>query len=404
MTQRHPTAPQVVDPVESNINDTIDRLIRLLNVRRAELLDLVHEKRAAEIMREGIIKQLTAVQEQFHLDLRQNILQPLKNIMIRKLECVKREMALNTPVESRSELKCDTRDLERSISRLGEIVEVPVNVPRYTTCHTSVVATGKDGRAPGELNYPLGVAIHKETHQIFVANWENDRVEIFSETGEFISQLGVGQLSDPCGIAIHGDSIYVSCIVDDTVSQFSLIEMCRVRKIGGEGSNNGQFNCLQQLTTDTIGRVFIADTNNDRICIHDPDLNHLHNITHQSMSQPYDVKVSRDRMYVLCPHNPCMLVLNLKGDMLHSLITRGEGMDVLDPWFFCLDRLNNFVLNDNLSHSIRVFSSEGNLLHTIGREGDQPGMFSYPKGVAITPNSRLVCVSRKKNCGLQIFC
>ena len=156
MAQRHPTAPQVVDLVESDINDTIDRLIRLLNMRRAELLYLVRETQSAEILREEIIKQLTAVQEQFHLDLRQDILQPLNNIIIRKLECVKRETILNTPVESQSELKCDTRDLERSISRLGEIVEVPVNVPRYTTCHTPIVATGKEGKAPGEFYGPTG--------------------------------------------------------------------------------------------------------------------------------------------------------------------------------------------------------------------------------------------------------
>ena len=404
MAQRHPTAPQVVDPVESDINDTIDRLIRLLNVRRAELLDLVREKRAAEILREEIIKQLTAVQEQFHLDLRQNILQPLKNIMIHKMECVKRETILNTPVESRSELKCDTRDLERRISLLGEIVEVPVNVPRYTTCHTPVVATGKKGSAPGELLFPQGVAIHEETHQIFVANHGLKRVEIFSETGEFISQLCVGQLSYPFGIAIHGDSLYASCEDDHTISQFSLIEMCHVRTIGGEGSNDGQFNSPRQLTTDLIGRVFIADCYYHRICIHNPDLNHLRNITHQSMSGPSDIKVSRDCLYVLCPYNNlCMLVLTLEGDMLHSLITRGKGMDVLCPLFFCFDPLNNFVFSDYESHSIRVFSPECNLLHTIGRKGHRPGMFYYPAGVAINPNGRLVCVSQNRNYGLQIF-
>ena len=160
------------------------------------------------------------------------------------------------PVESPSKRRCVTRDLERSISSLVEIVEVPVNVPRYTTCHTPVVATGKEGKAPGELLSPQGVAIHEETHQIFVANCSNNRIEIFFETGEFISQLGVRQLSYPFGIAIHGDSLYVSCRGDDTVSQFSLIEMCHVRRIGGEGSNNGQFNFPQQLTTDLIGRVF----------------------------------------------------------------------------------------------------------------------------------------------------
>ena len=188
-------------------------------------------------------------------------------------------------------------------------------VPHYATCHTRVIATGKKGDAPGELDWPSGVAIHEETRQIFVANYRNDRVEIFSETGKFFHQLGVGQLSKPYGIAIHGDSVYVSCWGDHTVSKFSLTELCRVRRTGGYGSNNGQLRDPRQLTTDPNGRVFIADCGNDRICIHDPDLNHLRNITLQS--GPYDVKVSRDRLYVLCPHdNPCLLVLTLEGDKL----------------------------------------------------------------------------------------
>ena len=145
--------------------------------------------------------------------------------------------------------------------------------------------------------------------------------------------------------------------------------MWRVRRIGGEGSDNEQFIYPHQLTTDPIGRVFIADTGNNRISIFDPDLNHLRNITLESMSGPYDVKVSHDCLYVLCLANPCMLVLTLEGDKLHSLITRGEGMDVLHPLFLCLDYLDNLVIRVSASHSIRVFSPEGKLLHKIGREG-----------------------------------
>ena len=267
---------------------------------------------------------------------------------------------------------------------------VSVCVPDYAKFQTSTIATGKRGKAPGELNFPRAVAIDEDTHQIFVANCSNNRVEIFSETGEYICQLGVGLFYEPSGIAIHGDNVYVSC-GDNIVSRFSLTDMSLVRKMGGRGSKNGQFHRPKQLTTDSTGRVFIADFYNDRICIHDPDLNHLYNITHESMSLPYDVKISRDRLYVLCPHNnPCMLVLTLEGDKLHSLITRGERSY---PQFFCLDTHNNFVISSNRPHSIRVFSPEGNLLHTIGREGHQPGMFIDPQGVAITPNGRLVYVS-----------
>ena len=78
-------------------------------------------------------------------------------------------------------------------------------------------------------------------------------------------------------------------------------------------------------------------------------------------------------------------------------------MDVLYPLFFCLDPLNNFVLSDYLSHLIRVFSPEGNLLHTIGREGHQLRMLYQPVGVAMTPNGRIFCVSGNENYGLQIF-
>ena len=326
------------------------------------------------------------------------VVDPLERQMDDKLETI-----FQTPVETITEVKCDTHELETMISSLGEIVEVPVvSVPRYATFHSSVIATGKLGSDAGKFYYPRGVAIHEDTHQIFVTNYSNDRVEIFSETGEFLCQLGVGQLSEPNGIATHGDSLYVSCEGDDTVSKFSLTEMWHVRRIGGYGSDNGQFYLPSLLTTDPIGRV--ADTGNNRICIHDPDLNHLRNITHESMVGPWDVKVSRDCLYVLCSTNPCIHVLTLEGDKLHSLITRGEGMDVSEPYFFSFDSLNNFVISDSESHSIRVFSPEGKLLHTIGREGHQPGMFYWPVGVAVTSNRRLVCVSENENYGLQIFC
>ncbi|KAI6661226.1 hypothetical protein LOD99_10097 [Oopsacas minuta] len=408
MAERYPIAPQVVDPIETHINYTIDGLIGLLNVRRVQLLEQVRnireEKRASEITRQQMIDQLTEAQAHVQGDLRENPLQSMQERIVQEMEDKLRDLQNNIPVETQLKWKCDTRDLETSISHLGEIVQVPVGVPDYDKFQTSTVATGKRGSDPGELYFPCGVAIHEYTHQIFVANFGNKRVEIFSDTGEYLNQLGVGQLNMPWGIAIHRENVYVSCWRDGTINQFTLTDMSIVRKIGGEGPNNGQFNYPRQLTTDPIGHVFMADTGNNRISIHDTDLNHLRNITHQLMTKPSDVKVSRDRVYVLCPYNnPCMHVLTLEGDKLHSLITCGEGMDVLCPLFFCLDPLNNFVISDRYSHSIRVFSPEGNLLHTIGTEGHQQGMLFEPRGIAITPNGRLVSVSYNENYPLQIY-
>ena len=322
--------------------------------------------------------------------------------MVSELEQKLRELRMNTPVETEFHYQCYTRDLEASISRFGEIIQVSVGIPNYGTFLIPTVATGKQGTAPGELNYPCGVAINEATNQIFVANFSNNRIEIFSETEEYLNQLG--ELHNPYGIAIHENSLFVSSYWSCKISKYSLTDFSFVKKIGGLGSNNGEFNDPRQLTTDPNGHVYISDTYNNRFCVLDPDLHHMRNITHQSISEPYELKLSHDRIYVLCPDkNPCMLVLSIEGDMLHSLISMGQGMDVLRPFFFCLDRNNNFVISDMGASCIRVFSPAGDLLHTIGRQGNQQRMFYKPQGIAITPNGKLLCVSENKNYGLQIY-
>ena len=398
--------PPAADTVETHINRSIDGLITLLNLRRAQLLtqlrDAREEKRAVAVARQEMQTQLTAARTALQTHLKENPLQSMQERMVSELEQKLRELRMNIPVETTFQCQCYTRDLEASISRLGNIIQVPVGIPNYGTFLMPTVVTGKQGTAPGELYYPHGVAINEATNQIFVANGNNGRIDIFSKTGEYLNQLG--EFHSPYGIAIHENNLFVSSFLRHTISKYSLTDFSLVKQICREGSNNGEFKYPRQLTTDPNGHVYIADCYNDRICVLNTNLHHMRNITHQSISEPWDIKLSHDRIYVLCPDkNPCMSVLSIEGDMLHSLINRGEGMDVLYPLFFCLDRNNNFVISDEETHCIRVFSPAGDLLHTIGREGHQQGMFYQPSGIAITPNGKLVCVSHNKNYGLQIY-
>ena len=398
--------PPAADTVETHINRSIDGLIALLNLRRAQLLtqlrDVREEKRAGAVARQEMETQLTAARTALQAHLKENPLQSMQERMVSELEQKQRELRMNIPVETEIHCQCYTRELEDSISRLGEIIQVSVGIPNYGTFQIPTVVTGKQGKAPGELYYPRSVAINEATNQIFVANCSNNQIDIFSETGEYLNHLG--ELPGPYGIAIDENCLFVSSIMSHTISKYSLTKFSFVKHIGGWGSNNGEFQYPRQLTTDPNGHVYVADSGNNRICVLDTDLHHMRNITHQSILKPYDLKLSHDRIYLLCPYkNPCMLVLSIEGDMLHSLISRGEGMDVLNPLFFCLDRNNNFVISDIETHCIRVFSPAGDLLHTIGREGHQQGMFYQPRGIAITPNGKFVCVSHNENYGLQIY-
>ena len=197
--------PPAADTVETHINRSIDGLIALLNLRRAHLLtqlrDAREEKRTEAVARQEMQTQLTAARTHLQTDLKENPLQSMQERMVSELEQKQRELRMNIPVETEFQCQCYTRDLEASISRLGEIIQVPVGIPNYSTFLMPTVVTGKKGTAPGELYYPCGVAINEATNQIFVANYSNNRIEIFSETGEYLNLLG--ELHSPYGIAIH---------------------------------------------------------------------------------------------------------------------------------------------------------------------------------------------------------
>ena len=227
--------PPAADTVEIHINRSVDGLIALLNLRRAQLLkqlrDAREQKRAAAVARQEMQTQLTAARTALQTHLKENPLQSMQERMVSELEQKQRELRMNIPIETEFQCQCDTRDLEASISRIGEIIQVPVGTPNYGTFLMPIVVTGKQGTAPGELNYPFGVAINEATNQIFVANGSNHRIEIFSEAGEYLNQLG--ELYNPYGIAIHENSLFVSSLWRHTISKYSLTDFSLVKQIGG---------------------------------------------------------------------------------------------------------------------------------------------------------------------------
>ena len=378
MADRYLDSPQGVDPLEDRINHTIDYLIGLLNSRRAQLLKslrIAREEERIKNTRQEIISQ----SEETNMgseDLSQNI---------------------RTPIPTHVQFKW-SRKLVASISRFGSVVNEPLDTINYANL-TSAVVTGKFGHAPGELHGPRGIAFHESTHQIYVADCYNSKVEIFSDTGQHVYTLTTDKMQGQHGVAIHKDNLYVIGYWECTVAKFCLNDMSFVKKVGGRGQDNGQFCYPNQLATDPVGNVYVADRCNHRICVYDSELNHLYNVIHPSISDPMDVKITRDHLYVLSRRdNPCMHVLTLTGGKLYSIISRGKGMRLLDPHFFCLDPQQNFMISDEQAHFIRVFSPVGDLLRTLARH-----LQGSPYGVTITPNGKLVSVSESKRCGLQIL-
>ena len=398
-----------VDPIALQINQSIDRLILSLEQRRAQLLsdlrDRREEMRANQVARREMETQIAETSALLEGQLTHNKLHSVHGRIVAELEATRAEIEANAPPPQELEFLCDTRDTEERIARLGEIVQLDIPaVPKYAAFQQPSVAVGKEGKAPGKLNGPRGVAIEQSSGHIYVADRYNSRIQIFSEAGEYINHFGHQHLQWPWGILTYRESIFVTDIGHNAIFRFQLPNLKMVKRVGKLGSGNEKFNCPRQLAISPNKQLYVPDQSNDRIQIFSTDLAFKGSLTHRTMTTPVDIKFTNTEMFVLSREDyPCIHVFSLSGDKSRSLITRGIGTQVKLAFFFCLDELNNIVISDRTADSIKVFSPAGDFLHSIGQRGQQAGMFYYPFGIAISNKTKLVCVSNNENFALQIF-
>jgi len=140
-----------------------------------------------------------------------------------------------------------------------------------------VRAFGKYGKEPGQLNAPEGIAIvppgaitSATTGEVWVSDTGNDRVDEFSETGEYLGSFGTegsgnGQFKGPDGIAFSGEHAYVVDSGNNRVQEFSLSGEY-ITQFGSKGTGEGQLSTPYGIATEPVsGDLYVADSGNNRI-------------------------------------------------------------------------------------------------------------------------------------------
>jgi DNA-binding beta-propeller fold protein YncE len=124
------------------------------------------------------------------------------------------------------------------------------------------------------LNFPNGVAVDGDG-RVYVTDSNNGRLLVFATDGTLLSKLGrgagAGNLGLPRGIAIDGqDRVLVVDSSGQGVLVYSVLASGAEQPehlgfFGGHGVADGQFAFPMGVAVDTHGRVYVADTANDRI-------------------------------------------------------------------------------------------------------------------------------------------
>ncbi len=84
--------------------------------------------------------------------------------------------------------------------------------------------------------------------------------------------------------------------------------------------------------------------------------------------------------------------------LLRKIGTTGKNHTLTDPGNFskptnvAVDKDGNLYVADTLNDRVEVFDADGNFIRTLGKNGDGPGDFARPKGIAVDPRrTRLGC-------------
>lgn len=249
-----------------------------------------------------------------------------------------------------------------------------------------LAAWGQTGNGQLQFNRPYGVAVDPATHDIYVTERDNHRVQRITNNGAFVMGWGTpgtapGQFYQPIGIAADANgNVYVADHGNNRIEKFHVTQTTAgynvdlVTMWGGTGSANGQFNAPYGLTLDAAGNVWVADAQNHRLQKFDPNGKFLASFgTFGTGDGQFDT--------------PTWINFDSSGNMYVAETNS-------DP--------QNLAATDLSNQRVQKFSPTGTFLMKWGSYGESGGQFKLPFDVVVD-NAGNAYVSDYYNTRVQKF-
>lgn len=128
------------------------------------------------------------------------------------------------------------------------------SIHRFSPDGHYITSFGTPGRGPGQFVVPHSIGVSKDG-RVYVADRENDRVQVFSEDGAFLQEW----IDFKCPMGVHIDA-------EDTVYVTDQVPRISVLNLEGELLARGRtFENAHQVYTDSNGDIYGVDTANQRV-------------------------------------------------------------------------------------------------------------------------------------------
>ncbi len=211
---------------------------------------------------------------------------------------------------------------------------------------------GEPGGSAGKLFYPIDVLVRNG--KVYVADMKNMRIDVFTLQGEYVGTIPDAQRHKdlkvaPLALAQDGaGNMYVTTLAHE-VLVFGPDDRL-LRRIGRAGTADGELQYPNGVAIDRQGNVWVADSNNSRVQVFDPQGKFLRKT--MEFATPRGMALYEDKVLVV----------------------------------------------DVLQHTVHALNLEGRRLFTFGTRGMGDGQFNFPNDVAVDPGTgRIYVVDRENN-------
>lgn len=253
----------------------------------------------------------------------------------------------------------------------GYWMSVTVKPTRSPVPGVPMFSFGREGQDEGQVSRPWGLCVDREGN-IIVADRRNNRIQIFSNRGEFKTMFGSkgtgpGEFDLPAGITTDTYGRIIVIDKDNHRVQIFTSSGNFILKFGSFGKECGQFQYPWDVAVNTLGNIVVTDTRNHRIQLFTSDGTYI-------------------TKFVFEGANPAKM---LKGP------TTPRGV--------CFTTSGNIIVSDFENHRLlMVDPTLSKVLHCVGREGSGIGELNRPSGIVTDDDGRII-VADSKNHRVLVF-
>jgi sugar lactone lactonase YvrE len=210
---------------------------------------------------------------------------------------------------------------------------------------------------------------------------------------------GNGQFNFPAGVAVDTDGhVFVVDGGGNRVERFTL-DGEFVGAFGSPGTDDGQLNTPNGIAVDGKGKVYVADSNNNRIQTFTRDGTFLGQwgtggSADGQFSGPVGVAVDGDGdVFVTDRFNNRIQKFTNAGTFITKWGTVGEATgQFASPYGIVVGGDGTVYVTDFFNARVQTFTNDGDFLSTWGHDGFDPGEFISPMGIALDRSGNVFVV------------